>query len=136
MTSFGGWAHFNHNLKGCGPTGTRPFYKGLPMYDLVQEILQAEQKAEELLQHAREEAARITAHADAEAKQKVADARAKAQEIVGQTVQQLRRESEETRKKTIEEAEQKSRSLASRSDATLNDLVDQVTQIIIETDFD
>lgn len=131
-----GWAHFNHDLKGCGPAGTCPYHRGPIMRDLVQEILQAEKRAEELLQHAREEAAGITAQADTEAKKKVADARAKAQEIIGQTVQQLRREAEEIRKRTIEEAEHKSRALANRSDVPLDDLADQVARMIIKTDLE
>jgi len=106
------------------------------MHDLVQEILDAEKKAEELLQHAREKAARIGVQADIEAKAKVAEARDRAQELVGQTVQRLRSETQEIRKQKIEEAEQECRAQANRGDVSLDDLVDQVVQMIIETDLD
>lgn len=104
------------------------------MRDLVQEILDAEKKAEELLQHAREEASRITVQADTEAKAKVAEARARAQELLGQTVQRLRAQTQELRKQQIEEAEHECRAQTSRADVSLDDLADQVAQMIIETD--
>jgi V/A-type H+-transporting ATPase subunit G/H len=106
------------------------------MRDLVQEILDAEKKAEELLQHAREEASRIVVQADIEAKAKVAEARARAQELQGQTVQKLRAQSQKMRKQKIEKAEQECRAQANRDDISLDDLVDQVAQMIIETDLD
>ena len=106
------------------------------MSDLVQEILDAEKKAEELLQHAREEASRITVQADTEAKAKVAEARAQAHELLGQTVQRMRAQAQEIRKQKIEEAEQECRAQANRGDVSLDDLVDQVVQMIIETDLD
>jgi vacuolar-type H+-ATPase subunit H len=106
------------------------------MRDIVQEILQAEKRVEELLQHAREKASNITAQAEKEANRKVAEARAKAQEILQQTVHRTRREAEESRKSTIEEAERKSRALASRSGLNLDDLADQVARIVMKTDFE
>jgi vacuolar-type H+-ATPase subunit H len=106
------------------------------MRDLVQEILEAEKKAEELLQHAREEAARIAAQADTEAKAKVAEARARVQELLGQTVQRLRAQAQEIRKQQIEEAEKECRAQANHGDVTLDDLVDQVAKMIIDTDVD
>jgi vacuolar-type H+-ATPase subunit H len=106
------------------------------MRDLVQEILEAEKRAEELLQHAREKAAGIKTQADAEVKAKIAEARAKAQGLVGRSVRQIRLEAEEIRKKRIEEAEVKSRALASRSDVSLDDLADEVAQMIIETELE
>jgi vacuolar-type H+-ATPase subunit H len=105
------------------------------MRDIVQEILQAEKRVEELLQHAREEAGTITSQAEKEANRKVAEARASAQEIVQQTVQRARREAEEIRKSMIEEAERKSRALASRSGLHLDDLADQVARMVMKTDF-
>jgi len=106
------------------------------MRDIVQEILQAEKRVEDLLQQAREKAGNITAQAEKEANRKVAEARARAQEIVRQTVQRTRREVEEIRKSTIEEAERKSRDSASRSGLHLDDLADQVAQMVMHTDIE
>ena len=106
------------------------------MRDIVQEILQAEKEAEELLQQSREEAANIRAQAERESNRKIAEARARAKEIVQQTVQHTRREAEEIRKSTIEEAERKSRALVSRSGLHLDDLADQVARMVMNTNFE
>jgi vacuolar-type H+-ATPase subunit H len=106
------------------------------MRDIVQEIVEAEERAEQLLHRAREEAARITADADIEAKGKVAEARAEAQELAGHAAQNARLEARKTRKRSVEEAEQRIRNLSTSGEKSLDDLADHVAGMIIETDLD
>jgi vacuolar-type H+-ATPase subunit E/Vma4 len=102
--------------------------------DIVQEIIQAEKKAEELLQSAREKASGIKQSAEVEASRKVAEARARAQEIMQQDVLHAREEVERTRARRLEEAAGKALEKMRMSRKRIDSAAARIVELITQTD--
>jgi len=105
------------------------------MKDVVNEILQAEEKVEESLQKAREEAAGYKKDADREVNSIIGKAREKAQDSIREAVEEAKREAGIARNEAIKKAEEESRKLIDRNRAHIGELVEEIVTLVIGEDY-
>ena len=104
------------------------------MLEIVQDILEAERKAEDTLKKAKEEAAKIRAEAEGKANKILADARNEARLSSQDRLEQARRQSsEETERRLIEERK-KIDIFEEEHSTEIGALVSDIAKLIIQTD--
>lgn len=103
------------------------------MKQIIEEVFEAEKKANEILQKAREKAHEIKQAADKESLDKIAEAKLKAKEIVHAKVESARKEADRLRQEKLKQADGEKEAIL-KNENVLNKLVEDICKIIISTD--
>ncbi|MEJ2649451.1 MAG: hypothetical protein P8016_13715 [Sedimentisphaerales bacterium] len=105
------------------------------MKQIIEEVFEAEKKANEIIKKAREKASQIRQAAEKDNSEKIARAREQAREIVQETVEEAGREAELFRQDKVKQAEGEKESIM-KNEEILNNLVNKICNIIITTEVD
>jgi vacuolar-type H+-ATPase subunit H len=106
------------------------------MKQIIEEVLQAEEKVDVILRQAREKASEIKRSAEKEISDKMSEAKQKAREIIQTTVEEAKKDAERIREEKLERAKQEKDTLLSENTGTINNLVDDICNIILATEYD
>ena len=106
------------------------------MKQIIKEVFQAEEKVGEILKQARNKASEIRRSVEKENLEKMGDAKQKAREIIQTTVEDAKKEAERIRQEKLEQARQEKDSLLKNKKETIDNLVDQICNIIINTTYE
>ena len=106
------------------------------MKQIIKEVFQAEEKVGEILKQARQKASEIRHTADKENAEKISDAKQKAREIIQNAVEQAKKEAEQIRLEQLEQAKQEKDSLLKDKQDIIDNLVEQICNIIITTEYE
>ena len=103
------------------------------MKQIIEEVFEAEKKANEIILKAREQAAQIRQSVDKDNLEKIAAAKLKAKEIIRNSVENAQKEAELIRQEKLKQAENDKESILG-NETVLNNLVENICNIIINTD--
>ena len=103
------------------------------MKQIIKEVFQAEEKVGEILKQARNKASEIRHAVEKENAEKMADAKQKAREIIQTAVEEAKNQAERTRQEKLDKARQEKDTLLKDKKETIDNLVDQICNIIINT---
>jgi vacuolar-type H+-ATPase subunit H len=106
------------------------------MKQIIEEVLQAEEKVDVILRQARERASEIKRSAEKEISDKMNDAKQKAREIIQTTVEEAKKDAERIREEKLERAKGEKDTLLSENKDTIDSLVDDICNIILATEYD
>ena len=106
------------------------------MKQIIKEVFQAEEKVGEILKQARNKASEIKQSADKENSEKTSEAKQKAREIIQTTVEEAKKEAERIRQEKLEQARQEKDSLLKDKKEAIDNLVDHICNIIINTEYE
>jgi vacuolar-type H+-ATPase subunit H len=104
------------------------------MHELVQEILDTEVKAEQVVQQARAKADKIRADADERAKKIIQDTRNEVQRSSLKKIEEVRRRLAEDTSKELERERTKSGVFVDEHEAEIGSLVSEIVDRILRTD--
>ena len=102
------------------------------MKQIIEEVFEAEKKANEIIKRAREKASQIRQAAEKDNSEKIAQAKQEAKEIIRKSVENANNEAEITRQEKLKQAENEKEAILG-NEKVLNDLVDNICNIIIST---
>lgn len=103
------------------------------MLEIVQEILDAERKAEETVEKAKAEADKIRVETDGKANKIIQDARNEAQRSSLEQIDQTRRRSSTETEKALEQERKKIDVFEQDHAAEIDSLVSEIVDLIIQT---
>ena len=106
------------------------------MKQIIKDVFQAEEKVGEILKQARNKALEIRQSAEKENAEKTSQARQKVREIIHTTVEEAKEEAERIRQEKLEQARQDKDSLLKDKKETIDNLVDHICNIIINTEYE
>ena len=102
------------------------------MKQIIEEVFEAEKKANEIIKRAREKASQIRQAAEKDNSEKIAQAKQEAKEIIRKSVENANNEAEITRQEKLKQAENEKEAILG-NEIVLNNLVDNICNIIIST---
>ena len=105
------------------------------MKQIIEEVFEAEKKANEIIKQAREKASSIRQSAEKDNLEKTAQAKQKARELIQTTVENARKEAELFRQEKLKQSENEKESIL-KNEEIVNKLVDNICNIIITTEID
>ncbi len=105
------------------------------MKQIIEEVFNAEKKADEILKKARERASEIKQAAEKDNLEKIAQAKQKAKELIQKAVEDAKKEAELFRQEKLKQSENEKESVL-KNEEVLNKLVDNISNIIINTEID
>ena len=105
------------------------------MKQIIEDVFQAEQKVDKILNDAREKASQIKMSADKQGTDKVNEAKKKAQEIIQTSIENAKREAENLRIEKLKQAEVEKENLLNKKDI-IDKIVDEICNVVLETDYD
>lgn len=105
------------------------------MKQIIEEVFEAEKKANEIIKQAREKASQIRQAAEKDNLVKMAQAKQQAKEIVQKTVEDARKEAELFRQEKLKQAEGQKESIL-KNEKVLSGLVEKICNIVITTEVD
>ena len=106
------------------------------MKQIIGEVFQAEEKVGIILEQARNKASEIRRSVEKEVVEKMSDAKQKAREIIQTTVEDAKKEAELIKEEKLKQADQENDALLSNNTDTINNLVDNICNIILTTEYD
>ena len=106
------------------------------MKQIIKEVFQAEEKVGEILKQARTKAAEIKLSVEKENLEKMSAAKQQAREIIHTAVEEAKKEADNLRQEKLEQARQEKDSLLKNKKETIDNLVDHICNIIINTEFE
>ena len=106
-----------------------------PMKEIIEEVLQAEQKVDGIVREAREKASQIKRSAEKDVSETISEAQEKAREIMLSRVEEAKKEAERIRREKLEEAERQREELVAKHEETIESLVDQIRGVILKTGY-
>ena len=101
------------------------------MKQIIEEVLQAEERVSAALKQAREKAAEIVRATEKETSEKVAGAREKAREIMQTTIEEAKKEAEHIREEKLKQMNQKKEALLKSNPDVTDALVDNICRIVV-----
>ena len=104
------------------------------MLEIVQEILDAEQKAEEAVEKAKAEADRIRVETDGKANKIIQDARNEIQRSSLEQIEEARRRSSAETEKALEQERSKIDVFEQDHAAKIDSLVSEIVDLVVQTD--
>jgi vacuolar-type H+-ATPase subunit H len=102
------------------------------MKDIVDQILQTEQKMEEMLREQREKAGAMRSEAEKESSEKITRARSEAQQKVQEAVQTAKREAEAEREELLRQAGSQGKNIFLEDSTRIRKLVEEIADTIVE----
>ncbi len=105
------------------------------MRQIIEAVLQAEEKANCTLRQARTEGSEIMHAAEKEISDKTRAAHEKAQEIIQATVTEARAEAQQIRATKLEQADREEEALRQANAEMTGDLVDRICRTILRTEY-
>ena len=106
------------------------------MKEIIQEILQAEEKVGTFLEQARNKASEIKLSAEKEASEKTGEAKQKSREMIQAAVENARKEAEHIKQDRLGQAALEKDALLKNNADKINRLVDDICKIILTTEYD
>jgi vacuolar-type H+-ATPase subunit H len=106
------------------------------MKQIIGEVFQAEEKVGIILEQARNKASEIRRSVEKEVVEKMSDAKQKAREVIQTTVEDAKKEAELIKEEKLKQADQENDALLSNNTDTINNLVDNICNIILTTEYD
>ncbi|MBN2591021.1 MAG: hypothetical protein JXA96_14235 [Sedimentisphaerales bacterium] len=103
------------------------------MKQIIEEVFEAEKKANEIIKKAREKASEIRQAAEKDNLEKIAEAKQKAKDIIRNAVENAQKEAEMIRQEEIKQAENEKESILG-NETDLNNLVENICNIVINTE--
>ena len=103
------------------------------MKQIIEEVFEAEKRANEIIKQAKQKASQIRQAAEKENMEKIAQAKQQAKEIIQKTVEDAKNEAQNFRQEKLKQAEGEKESILTNEKA-LNNLVDNICNIIISTE--
>jgi len=104
------------------------------MKEIIEDVLQAEEKVNRLLKQAREQAAQIKQAADKAHSEKIGAAREQARQIIHTAVEAAQKEAEQIRTDRLQQAEQAKDALLNMDSETRDHLVNEICTMLLETE--
>ena len=105
------------------------------MLEIVQEILEAEQKAEAILAEARERAGKLRADAESNAQEQLSTARARAAELVQTRLGQTRADLDRKYQAVVEQAAATTAAFPDANAEGVDALISNIVQFICEPEY-
>jgi vacuolar-type H+-ATPase subunit H len=105
------------------------------MKQIIEEVFEAEKKANEIIKQAREKASQIRQSAEKENLEKIAEAKQKAKELIQNTVENAGRDAELMRQEKLKQADSEKESIL-KNEEIIKGLVDNICNIVITTEID
>ena len=105
------------------------------MKQIIEEVFEAEKKANEIVKQARDKASEIRQAAEKENLEKMAEARMKAKDIVHAEIENAEKEAELFRQEKLKQSDGEKESILGNT-SVLNNLIGKICKIIITTDDD
>ena len=102
----------------------------------MEKFFQAEEKVGIILEQARNKASEIRRSVEKEVVEKMSDAKQKAREVIQTTVEDAKKEAELIKEEKLKQADQENDALLSNNTDTINNLVDNICNIILTTEYD
>lgn len=102
------------------------------MKQIIEEVLQAEEKVNTTLKLARERATEIIRSVERETSEKISDARVKAREIMQTKIEEAKKEAERIQEEKLKQVDQKKETLFKSNDEVTDALVDDICQIVLK----
>lgn len=106
------------------------------MKQIIGEVFQAEEKVGIILEQARNKASEIRRSVEKEVVEKMSDAKQKAREVIQTTVEDAKKEAELIKEEKLKRADHENDALLSNNTDTINNLVDNICNIILTTEYD
>ena len=106
------------------------------MKQIIGEVFQAEEKVGIILEQARNKASEIRRSVEKEVVEKMSGAKQKAREVIQTTVEDAKKEAELIKEEKLKQADQENDALLSNNTDTINNLVDNICNIILTTEYD
>jgi vacuolar-type H+-ATPase subunit H len=106
------------------------------MKQIIGEVFQAVEKVGIILEQARNKASEIRRSVEKEVVEKMSDAKQKAREVIQTTVEDAKKEAELIKEEKLKQADQENDALLSNNTDTINNLVDNICNIILTTEYD
>lgn len=103
------------------------------MKQIIEEVFEAEKKANEIIQKARDKASQIRQAVEKDNSEKIAQAKQKAKDIILNAVENARKEAEIVRQEKLKLAEKEKEAIIG-NEKVLNDLVESICNIIISAE--
>ena len=103
------------------------------MKQIIEEVFEAEKKANEIIKKARGKAAEIKQAAEKDNSEKIAQAKLEAKDIIRNSVENAQKEAEIIRQEKLKQADNEKEAILG-SEKVLSDLVDNICEIIIKTE--
>ena len=104
------------------------------MQEILDEVLKAEAEAEKTVKAAQEKGAALMQKAETAAAETMRKAKQKARELMHEGVASEKEEAERKRNEALEKAEQEQKAFFQRKEGAIEDAVDSIVEIIIQTD--
>ena len=105
------------------------------MKQIIEEVFEAEKKANEIIKQAREKASEIKQSVEKDNLEKMAQAKQKAKELIQTTVENAKKEAELFRQEKLKQSENEKESIL-KNEEIINNLVGNICNIIISTEID
>jgi len=104
------------------------------MKQIIEEVLQVEERVGDIIKQAREKAAAIKNSVEKENTEKLNDAKQQALAIVQTTVENAKKEAEHISEEKLKKAQEEKDNLLNEKSAEIDSLVDNICQIILTTE--
>ena len=105
------------------------------MKQIIEEVFNAEKKADEILKKAHEKASEIKQSVEKDNLEKIAQAKQKAKEMIQKTVENAKKEAQLFRQEKLKQSENEKESVL-KNEGTIDSLVEKISKIIINTEID
>ena len=105
------------------------------MKQIIEEVFEAEKKANEIIKQAREKASEIKQSVEKDNLEKMAQAKQKAKELIQITVENAKKDAELFRQEKLKQSENEKESIL-KNEEIINNLVGNICNIIISTEID
>ena len=105
------------------------------MKEIIEEVFNAEKKADEIIRNARAKASEIKQFVEKDNLEKMAQAKQKAKELLQKAVENARKEAELYRQEKLKNSENEKESVL-KNEKAINNLIDKISNIIINTEID
>jgi len=106
------------------------------MKQIIEDVVQAEEKVNAILKQARVKASEITRSTEKEISDKLSEAKEQAQEIMKATMEEGRKKAERIREEKLKQADLEKEALVNSNAHAMTGLVDQICNIILSTEHD
>ncbi len=103
------------------------------MKQIIEEVFEAEKKANEIIHKAREKASQIRQAVEKDNSEKIAQAKLRAKDIIRDAVEKAQKEAEFVRQEKLKQAEKEKEAIIGNK-KVLDDLVDNICDIIISSE--
>jgi len=106
------------------------------MKRIIEEVLEAEEKVDEILKQARQEASEIARSAEKEISEKMNSARQEALDLIKNAVEDAKKEGERIGAETLKQADREKDTLVKDKKDAIDGLVDNICSIILTMEYE